>query len=132
MAELDLGKKWTAADLVQDDQTVSSLARRIFRTAGDPDEGKLKLDLRGTNFQIKIWQALLRIPEGAVVSYADVARSIERPDAARAVAGAVGKNPIAWLIPCHRVLRRSGEMGGYRWGTARKRMILARELAGAK
>jgi AraC family transcriptional regulator of adaptative response/methylated-DNA-[protein]-cysteine methyltransferase len=87
------------------------------------------LDLHGTNFQIKVWQALLRIPAGNVVSYTDLARGIGRPDAVRAVAGAVGKNPVAWLIPCHRVLRSSGELGGYRWGLTRKKIMLARELA---
>jgi AraC family transcriptional regulator of adaptative response/methylated-DNA-[protein]-cysteine methyltransferase len=126
--ELDLKEKWRPAILLKDNETVTSTARRIFESFTESATRDLKLDLRGTNFQIKVWQALLNIPEGSVVSYSDLARKIDRPDAVRAVAGAVGKNPIAYLIPCHRVLRKSGEIGDYRWGVARKRMILAREL----
>ena len=130
-ALVELIKTWPAADLKEGSEATRRIADRIFDGAlkqakGDP----INLLLRGTNFQIKVWQALLRIPEGTVVSYADVAKGVGRPDAVRAVAGAVAKNPIAWLIPCHRVLRSSGELGGYRWGVARKKMMLARELGG--
>ncbi len=125
----DLSKKWSAAALAADQQLGDEMVQRIFSSAPGPGPEKLTLDLHGTNFQIKVWQALLRIPEGNVVSYTDVARGIGRPDAVRAVAGAVGKNPVAWLIPCHRVLRSSGELGGYRWGLTRKKIMLARELA---
>jgi AraC family transcriptional regulator of adaptative response/methylated-DNA-[protein]-cysteine methyltransferase len=125
----DLSKKWSAAALAADQQLGDEMVQRIFGSAPGPGPEKLTLDLHGTNFQIKVWQALLRIPEGNVVSYTDVARGIGRPDAVRAVAGAVGKNPVAWLIPCHRVLRSSGELGGYRWGLTRKKIMLARELA---
>jgi AraC family transcriptional regulator of adaptative response/methylated-DNA-[protein]-cysteine methyltransferase len=125
----ELSKKWKAAVLVLDQELGDRLVRTIFDPMSGPDPESLKLDLHGTNFQLKVWQALLRIPAGKVVSYTDVARGIERPDAVRAVAGAVAKNPVAWLIPCHRVLRSSGELGGYRWGLARKKMMLSRELA---
>ena len=125
--ESNLKEKWSAARLVKDRQSVDQAAGRVFETTSG--RGKAKLDLRGTNFQIKVWQALLRIREGTVISYSDLARRIGRPDAVRAVAGAVGSNPVAWLIPCHRVLRKSGEMGGYRWGVTRKKIMLARELA---
>ncbi len=83
----------------------------------------------GTNFQVKVWEALLRIPEDRVTTYTEVARAAGHPGAVRPVANAVGRNPVAALIPCHRVLRSTGELGGYRWGTARKRALLAREAA---
>ena len=105
------------------------MVRQIFSTSGVGGQAPLQVMLKGTNFQIKVWEALLRIPEGAVVSYGALAEAIGRPGAHRAVGTAVGRNPIAYLIPCHRVLRNSGEIGGYRWGTARKRAILAMEAA---
>jgi AraC family transcriptional regulator of adaptative response/methylated-DNA-[protein]-cysteine methyltransferase len=127
----DLEKKWPAADLVKNPDTTGQMARRIFGgPASSAGDSPIKLWLRGTNFQVKVWQALLKIPEGAIVSYSDVARSIGRPDAVRAVANAVGSNPISWLIPCHRVLRSSGEIGGYGGGIARKKIMLAREIGG--
>lgn len=93
--------------------------------------GPVSLHVRGTNFQIQVWRALLEIPEGRVVDYGSVARAIGRPRAARAVGQAVGANPVAVLIPCHRVLRREGGWGGYRWGRTRKLAVLGRELARA-
>ena len=128
----NLSNKWKAAVLVEDQRAGDEMVHRMFSSMPGSGSGKLSLDLYGTNFQIKVWQALLRIPEGAVVSYTDVARKIGRPDAVRAVAGAVGKNPVAWLIPCHRVLRSSGELGGYRWGLTRKKIMLANEIATAE
>ena len=129
MQELRL--KWPAAVVRRDDGATGELMGRLFEDGfRQGEDGRIRLVLRGTNFQIKVWQALLKIPEGAVVSYTDVARWIGRPDAVRAVACAVGSNPVAWLIPCHRVLRKSGETGGYRWGVLRKKMMLTRELAG--
>ena len=89
----------------------------------------VRLHLRGSPFQIKVWEALLRIPLAALASYGDVAGSIGRPDASRAVAGAIGANPVAVLIPCHRVIRASGHLGGYAWGVARKRALIGREAA---
>ena len=89
----------------------------------------VRLHLRGSPFQIKVWEALLRIPPAALASYGDVAGSIGRPDASRAVAGAIGANPVAVLIPCHRVIRASGHLGGYAWGLARKRALIGREAA---
>lgn len=92
----------------------------------------IKVLVHGTNFQLKVWEALLRIPTGRVVSYADVARAVGRtPMASRAVGGAVGANPVSYLIPCHRVLRSVGAVSGYRWGADRKRAILAWEGARA-
>ena len=132
-AFLTLRRRWPAAEINEGPEATEEIVARIFgRASGWTGSDGIHLMLRGTNFQIKVWQALLRIPEGAVVSYSDVAKSIGRPDAVRAVAGAVGSNPVAWLIPCHRVLRSTGEIGGYRWGIARKRMMLAREIGGGE
>lgn len=109
------------------DREAAALCARIFgdghARAGQP----LRLLLRGTRFQLQVWRALLQLPEGAIVSYGALAARIARPRAVRAVASAVGANPIGYLIPCHRVLRASGAIGGYRWGAARKRLMLARE-----
>ena len=87
----------------------------------------LLLHVRGTNFQVRVWQALLSIPAGNVSTYQSVANSIGKPKSVRAVANAIGANPIAWVIPCHRVLRSNGELSGYRWGPERKQLMLARE-----
>jgi AraC family transcriptional regulator of adaptative response/methylated-DNA-[protein]-cysteine methyltransferase len=87
------------------------------------------LHVSGTNFQIHVWKALLRIPQGSVASYGDVAAAIGRPRAARAVGLAAGANPVAFLIPCHRVIRQNGGLGGYRWGEARKQAMLTWEAA---
>ena len=86
--------------------------------------------VNGTDFQIKVWEALMDIPWGSVCSYEDIALRIGRPRAARAVGAAVGSNTLAWLIPCHRVIRKSGHIGGYRWGTMRKKAMLDWEAAG--
>jgi AraC family transcriptional regulator of adaptative response/methylated-DNA-[protein]-cysteine methyltransferase len=118
--------RWPDARLVRDDQAAGDLAGRIF------EGGDVSLDVRGTNFQVQVWQALLRIPAGAVASYGDVAAAVGRPEAVRAVAGAVAANRVGWLIPCHRVIRKVGEAGGYRWGTVRKRAMLAREAGRAE
>lgn len=91
-------------------------------------DAPLKLHLRGTNFQIKVWEALLSIPTGALTTYEHIATQIGNPRAVRAVGSAVGDNPIAYLIPCHRVIRKSGEFGNYLYGSARKKAILAREF----
>ncbi|MDX1674569.1 MAG: methylated-DNA--[protein]-cysteine S-methyltransferase [Longimicrobiales bacterium] len=119
----DLRDEWPRADLCRDDDTARSLAEAIFE--GD----RPALHVRGTNFQLQVWRALLAIPEGHVAAYSDVAEGLGRPEAARAVAGAVARNRVAWLIPCHRVIRKVGEAGGYRWGAERKRAMLAWESA---
>ncbi len=94
--------------------------------------GNLHLMLRGTPFQIKVWEGLLRIPQGTVLTYADLAARIGAPGSARAVAGAVARNPVSWVIPCHRVIRSSGIITGYRWQPEKKRLILAWEAAQAE
>lgn len=94
--------------------------------------GNLHLVLRGTPFQLKVWEGLLRIPQGAVLTYADLAARVGAPGSARAVAGAVARNPVSWVIPCHRVIRSSGVVTGYRWQPEKKRLILAWEAARAE
>lgn len=90
---------------------------------------EIKLHIKGTAFQIKVWEALLKIPMGNLVTYGDIARCIENPDANRAVGTAVGQNPVAFLIPCHRVIQSTGAFGGYRWGPSRKKAMIGWESA---
>ncbi|MBK8482196.1 MAG: methylated-DNA--[protein]-cysteine S-methyltransferase [Proteobacteria bacterium] len=107
----------------------AALCARIFVAGATSALGAapLRVLLRGTRFQLQVWRALLQLPEGAVTSYGALAARIGCPRAVRALASAVGANPLGYLIPCHRVLRASGAIGGYRWGVARKRLMLARE-----
>lgn len=126
---------WKQARMIEDYNTTAPLAARIFSDVSNRLNSRLeptqplKLHLRGTNFQIKVWEALLKIPTGAVTTYEQIASQIGNPSALRAVGSAVGHNPIAYLIPCHRVIRKTGEYGNYRYGSARKKVILARESA---
>ena len=126
---------WKLAKLNEDYAATAPLITRIFsdvstRLNTNLETGSpLKLHLRGTNFQIKVWEALLAIPTGALTTYERIAAQIGKPDALRAVGTAVGHNPIAYLIPCHRVIRKTGEYGNYHYGSARKKVILAREFA---
>jgi len=92
-------------------------------------DGKIKLHLQGTPFQIKVWEALLKIPMGGLASYGEIARMIGQPAASRAVGTAIGHNPVAFLIPCHRVIRQNGAIGGYMWGAERKQAMIAWEGA---
>ena len=122
----DFKQRWRNADFREDRKLTGETAARIFAAAA----GRLALDLRGTNFQLKVWEALLRIPPGAVVSYdALAAGALDKPGAARAVGGAVAANPVSYLIPCHRVIRKSGRFHNYYWGPERKRAMLAWEAA---
>lgn len=121
-----LSSAWPQAVIARDDAAVARRIGQLFKQgAGDKE---IKLLVQGTNFQIQVWRALLRIPPGHICAYGQLADYIGRPDATRAVASAIGANAIAYLIPCHRVLRASGEPGGYRWGLARKQAMLAREF----
>jgi AraC family transcriptional regulator, regulatory protein of adaptative response / methylated-DNA-[protein]-cysteine methyltransferase len=121
--------RWPAAALEEDPDTTAPLARRVF--GGGGGDGLLSLHVGGTNFQIRVWEALLAIPEGKVTTYGALAAGLGLAgQASRAVGQAVGANPIAVAIPCHRVLRGTGALGGYRWGEERKVLLLARELAG--
>lgn len=126
--EADLLSRWDQAKLVEDDGAAASFAEAAFGRG----ETQLHLVLRGTPFQIKVWEALLRIPHGAVTSYEKLAIHLGNPRGARAVAGAVALNPISWIVPCHRVIRSTGVITGYRWGPSRKRAILGWEAAHAE
>ena len=124
---------WKQAKMVEDYKSTAPLIDRIFPVASTwlNTKPQLSLHLRGTNFQIKVWEALLKIPAGAAATYEQIAAQIGSPNALRAVGSAVGHNPIAVLIPCHRVLRKSGEFGNYRYGAARKMALLTREYVTA-
>lgn len=125
----ELEETWRESTLVEDQNAGKDAVKIIFSQTRGQTEAPLKVLLRGTNFQVKVWEALLRIPEGTVASYSSLAGAVGHPGAHRAVGTAVGHNPIGYLIPCHRVLRANGDIGGYHWGTTRKRAILAREAA---
>ncbi len=129
----DLRGRWPLALLRRDKAATRCHAERLFEPPGARAGGApLKLWVKGTNFQIKVWEALLLVPYGGLASYGALARAIARPGAARAVGGALADNPIAYLIPCHRVIRASGRFEtGYRWGTARKRALIGWEAAHA-
>ncbi len=125
----ELKTHWRGATLVEQPDATAAVARQIFSDLDQPPKTGLSLLLLGTNFQLKVWQALLTIPPGAVRSYEDIARLIGRPRASRAIGGAIGHNPVAYLIPCHRVIRKTGVLGGYRYGQPRKQAILGWEAA---
>ncbi len=120
---------WPLAELVHNDGVVAENAAHIMRIwSGQGDlQSRLKLDLYGTNFQIQVWQALLKIPNGDLVTYQNIAQNLGRPKSSRAVGNAVGANPISLLIPCHRVIRATGIIDNYGWGSPRKKLLLAME-----
>lgn len=122
----DLLRRWPKATFVEDPTALRPWVLDAFGTDG---MGKTPLHLIGAPFQIKVWEALLRIPTGHVTTYSEIAGTIGNPKAVRAVGTAVGRNPISFLIPCHRALRRDGALGGYHWGLPVKRAILAWESA---
>jgi AraC family transcriptional regulator, regulatory protein of adaptative response / methylated-DNA-[protein]-cysteine methyltransferase len=125
----ELRATWQDSTFVEDQSAGREIIKQIFGQTRSKDQTPLKVLLKGTNFQIKVWEALLKIPDGTAVSYGSLAKAVGRPKAHRAVGTASGHNPVGYLIPCHRVLRANGDIGGYHWGTARKRAILAREVA---
>ena len=112
---------------MEDVTGTADTAQKIIGMWRGEKQPKMNVHLYGTNFQIQVWQALLKIPCGGAVSYLDVANYLGKPTASRAVGGAVGSNPISLLIPCHRVIQASGIIDNYGWGTPRKRLILAME-----
>jgi AraC family transcriptional regulator of adaptative response/methylated-DNA-[protein]-cysteine methyltransferase len=123
----EMKRKWPNASLKSHKTEIAKIAKKIF---GGRRSGKqIPVMLTGTPFQLKVWEALIRIPPGQVLSYSDIAKAIGSPNASRAVGTALGSNTVAYLIPCHRVIRETGEFGEYHWGTARKRAVLAWESA---
>jgi AraC family transcriptional regulator of adaptative response/methylated-DNA-[protein]-cysteine methyltransferase len=122
--------QWPRARFQRDDIAVKQLANRIFeRPVVGNSPTPLRAFVRGTPFQARVWRALLQVQHGMLVSYGGLAAAVDQPTAARAVGSAVGQNPLAYLIPCHRVIRETGVLGNYRWGPVRKRAILAWENA---
>jgi len=124
-AFLELAAQWPRATIERDDRAIEAVARQVFVKRS----GKITIAPAGTNFQFKVWQALLDLGSRGPTSYSALAAAIGQGNASRAVGQAVGANPVAWLIPCHRVLRRDGTLGGYHWGVERKRAMLAWEHA---
>lgn len=124
-----LKQTWPEATLFQDQARIHPIIKRIFLQERPPEAGPFHLHLKGTNFQVNVWRALLSIPVGSIVSYQDIAALIGHPKAFRAVANALAVNPVGYLIPCHRVIAASGKINQYRWGAARKKVILAWEAA---
>ncbi|MGO4908508.1 methylated-DNA--[protein]-cysteine S-methyltransferase [Pseudorhodobacter sp. W20_MBD10_FR17] len=128
-AMLDLTSRWPKAQFVQNADMLRPWVQTAFGATATAD--KAPLYMIGAPFQIKVWEALLRIPSGHVTTYSEIADAIGNPRAVRAVGTAVGRNPVSWLIPCHRALRKSGALGGYHWGLPVKRALLAWEGARA-
>lgn len=121
---------WPRARIDWDDENAENISRLVFAAPEEDDSyPALRAFVRGSRFQVRVWRALLQIPRGALTSYGRLAAQLGNPGAARAVGGAVGKNPLACLIPCHRVIRESGALGDYRWGATRKRAMLVWESA---
>ncbi len=127
----DLTSRWGLAEFVENPEVLRPWVQTAFG-ARATTMAKAPLYLIGAPFQIKVWEALLQVPSGQVTTYSSIAASIGTPKAVRAVGTAVGRNPVSWLIPCHRALRKSGELGGYHWGLPVKRAMLAYEAARAE
>jgi AraC family transcriptional regulator, regulatory protein of adaptative response / methylated-DNA-[protein]-cysteine methyltransferase len=126
----DMRSRWPEAVYVENQQATAAYARRIFESDRWKPDQPLRIVFIGSDFEIRVWETLLLIPFGKASTYSDIASHIGKPKAARAVGSAVGKNPISFVVPCHRVLEKSGGLGGYHWGLTRKRAILGWE-AGA-
>lgn len=128
----ELARRWPGADLIDSPQHTEPYLEKLFPEPGGQPRGPFTLYVKGTNFQLRVWQALLRIPPGALTSYRAIARYLDNPGASRAVGQAVGGNPVSYLIPCHRVISSTTGLGGYRWGLPRKQAILAWEASAAQ
>ncbi|BBO69444.1 methylated-DNA--protein-cysteine methyltransferase [Desulfosarcina alkanivorans] len=118
---------WPDSEFIENPTAVCSIVNHIFRINHQKSAHPFNLQVKGTNFQINVWKALLNIPKGCVVSYQDIASYIGHPKAFRAVANAIAVNPVAYLIPCHRVIAKSGKIHQYRWGSARKKALIGWE-----
>ena len=123
----DMKGRWLKADIVEDRPRTAALARRIFDTALWRADQPLRVVLIGTDFEIRVWETLLKIPMGRAMTYSDIATKVGAINAARAVGAAVGKNPLSFVVPCHRVLGKDGALTGYHWGLTRKRAMLGWE-----
>jgi AraC family transcriptional regulator of adaptative response/methylated-DNA-[protein]-cysteine methyltransferase len=125
----DMRRRWPNATYVEDSARTAVLAGRIFDPRHWRPETPLRVVLIGTDFEVRVWETLLKVPMGRATTYSDIAAKLARPTAARAVGAAVGKNPLSFVVPCHRVLGKSGELTGYHWGITRKRAMLGWEAA---
>ena len=123
----DMRKRWPNARYVEDQGRTAAVARRIFEPTQWRKETPLRIVLIGTDFEVRVWETLLRIPLGRATTYSDIARNVRSEKAARAVGAAVGKNPISFVVPCHRVVGKNGNLTGYHWGLTRKRAMLGWE-----
>lgn len=123
----DMQQRWPRATYVEDRDGTADYARRIFDPERWSADQPLRIVLIGTDFEVRVWDALLKIPMGCASTYSDIARQIDKPKASRAVGAAVGKNPVSFVVPCHRVLGKSGELTGYHWGITRKQAMLGWE-----
>jgi len=127
----DMQKRWPRATLIEDHEGTAPLAERAFEPSLWRPETPLRVVMIGSDFEVRVWETLLSVPLGCATTYSDIARHLGKPKAARAVGGAVGRNPISFVVPCHRVLGRSGALTGYHWGLVRKQAIIGWE-AGRK
>jgi AraC family transcriptional regulator of adaptative response/methylated-DNA-[protein]-cysteine methyltransferase len=123
----DMTRRWPSATFSEDAAKTAKHARQIFQPKDWTPDRPIRLVLIGSDFEVRVWEALLTIPMGQAVSYSDLASHIGKPTAARAVGSAVGRNPISFVVPCHRVLRTDGSLGGYHWGITRKKAIIGWE-----
>ncbi len=123
----DMAPRWPAARMIEDMEATAPLARRIFDNKLWRPDQPLRVVLIGTDFEVRVWETLLKIPMGRAVSYSDIACKIEKPTASRAVGGAVGRNPISFVVPCHRAMGKSGALTGYHWGITRKQAMIGWE-----
>src|SRR3984957_8088590 len=123
----DMLRRWPRATHVEDHDRTAQLAQRVVDTRMWRADQPLRVTLIGTDFEIRVWETLLKIPMGRAVSYSDIASSIKRPTASRAVGAAIGRNPVSFVVPCHRALGKSGALTGYHWGITRKQAMLGWE-----
>lgn len=125
-----LQAKWPQADIHENTEATLPIIQKLFAPSVDKSRSEpISLHVSGTNFQVSVWQALLQMAPSELTSYSQIAAAIGKPKSARAVGQAVGANPVAFIIPCHRVIQKSGKLGGYHWGVSRKQAILAWESA---
>ena len=127
----DLRGRWPRATYVENAAATAAVARRIFDPSRWCGDQPLRIVMIGTDFEVRVWETLLAVPMGRAISYSAIAAKLGRPTAARAVGAAVGRNPISFVVPCHRVIRKDGGLCGYHWGLTRKRAILGWEAGQA-
>ncbi|MFZ5691099.1 MAG: methylated-DNA--[protein]-cysteine S-methyltransferase [Pseudomonadota bacterium] len=123
----DMTSRWPKATYIEDRNATAPVAARIFDPKLWRPDQPLRIVFIGTDFEVRVWETLLKIPMGRFTTYSDIAQTIDKPKAARAVGAAVGKNPLCFVVPCHRVIGKSGELTGYHWGLTRKRAMLGWE-----